>query len=63
MKELFMELINEMVKLSIPELEEVKKEWLESLEGQEVSERVVAFCMAATDLVIAKKREKEGAVL
>lgn len=63
MKELFIELINEMVKLSISDLEEVKKEWLEIIEGKEVSEKVVAFCMAATDLVIAKKREKEGAVL
>lgn len=61
MEELFIELINEMVKLSISDLEEVKKEWLESIEGKEVSERVVAFCMLATDLVIEKKREKEGA--
>lgn len=63
MKELFVELINKMAKLSIPELEAVKKEWLESLEGQEVSGRVVAFCMLATDLVIEKKREKEGAAV
>ena len=60
MEGLFIELINELVKLSVPELETVKKEWLEGLEGEEVSERVIAFCMGAADLVIATKREKEG---
>ena len=63
MEKLFIELINELVELSIPELEKVKKEWIESLEGQEVSERVIAFCMAAANLVIEKKREKEGAAV
>lgn len=63
MERLFIELINELVKLSVPELETIKKKWLEGLEGEEVSERVIAFCVGATDLVIATKREKEGAAV
>lgn len=63
MEGLFIELINELVKLSVPELETVEKEWLEGLEGEKVSERVIAFCMGAIDLVIATKRGKEGAAV
>ena len=61
MKELMLEIISELVKLSIPELEIVKKEWLSEMETKGVSESVVKLCQAAVDLVIEKKREKEGA--
>lgn len=61
MKELMLEIISELVKLSIPELEIVKKEWLSEMETKGVSECVVKLCRVAVDLVIEKKREKEGA--
>lgn len=61
MKELMLEIISELVKLSIPELEIVKKEWLSEMETKGVSESVVKLCQVAVDLVIEKKREKEGA--
>lgn len=61
MKELMLEIISELVKLSIPELEIVKKEWLSEMETKGVSERVVKLCRVAVDLVIEKKREKECA--
>lgn len=61
MKELMLEIISELLKLSIPELEIVKKEWLYEMETKGVSECVMKLCQAAVDLVIEKKREKEGA--
>lgn len=61
MKELMLEIISELLKLSIPELEIVKKEWLYEMETKGVSECVANLCRTAVDLVIEKKREKEGA--
>lgn len=61
MKELMLEIISELLKLSIPELEIVKKEWLYETETKGVSECVVKLCRTAVDLVVEKKREKEGA--
>lgn len=56
MKELMLEIISELLKLSIPELEIVKKEWLSEMETKGVSESVVKLCQAAVDLVIEKKK-------
>lgn len=56
-----LEIISELLKLSIPELETVKKEWPSEVETKGVSEPLVKLCQAAVDLVIEKKREKEGA--
>lgn len=63
MKELMLEIISELLKLSIPELETVKKEWLSELETKGIYEPLVKLCQAAVDLVIEKKREKEGATV
>lgn len=60
MKELMLEIISELLKMSIPELETVKKEWLSELETKGIYEPLVKLCQAAVDLVIEKKREKEG---
>lgn len=60
MKELMLEIISELLKMSIPELETVKKEWLSELEAKGIYEPLVKLCQAAVDLVIEKKREKEG---
>ena len=60
MKELMLEIISELLKMSIPELETVKKERLSELETKGVSEPLVKLCQTAVDLVIEKKREKEG---
>lgn len=57
MKELMLEIISELLKLSIPELEIVKKEWLSEMETKGVSESVVKLCQTAVDLVIEKKKE------
>ena len=54
MKKLMLEIISELLKLSIPE-------WLSEMKTKGVSECVVKLCRAAVDLVIEKKREKEGA--
>lgn len=62
MKELMLEIISELLKMSIPELETVKKERLSELETKGVSEPLVKLCQTAVELVIEKKREKEGAV-
>lgn len=56
MKELMLEIISELLKLSIPELEIVKKEWLYEMETKGVSECVVKLCRTAVDLVIEKKK-------
>lgn len=61
MKELMLEIISELLKLSIPELEIVKKEWISEMETKGISEPLVKLCQAAVGLVIEKKREKEGA--
>lgn len=58
-----LEIISELLKLSIPELETVKKEWLSELETKGIYEPLVKLCQAAVDLVIEKKREKEGATV
>lgn len=58
-----LEIISELLKLTIPELEVVKKEWLSEMETKGISEPLVKLCQAAVDLVIEKKREKEGAVV
>lgn len=58
MKELMLEIISELLKMSIPELETVKKERLSELETKGVSEPLVKLCQAAVDLAIEKKREK-----
>lgn len=62
MKELFRELTNELARMSITELETSKKEWTEDLESREMPEKVIIFCREVVDLVIEKKREKEGIV-
>lgn len=63
MKELMLEIISELLKMSIPELETVKKERLSELETKGVSEPLVKLCQTAVELVIEKKREKEGVVV
>lgn len=62
MKELFRELTNELARMSITELEIFKREWTEDLESREMPEKVIIFCREVVDLVIEKKREKEGIV-
>lgn len=55
MKELMLEIISELLKLSVPELEVVKKEWLSGFEDGNISEGVKNLCLAAIDLIIQKK--------
>ena len=63
MKELMLEIISELLKLSIPELETVKKEWICEMETKGISESLMKLCQTAVELVIEKKREKEGVVV
>lgn len=63
MKELMLEIISELLKLSIPELEIVKKEWPSEMETKGIAEPLVKLCQTAVELVIEKKREKEGVVV
>lgn len=63
MKELMLEIISELLKMSIPELETVKKERLSELETKGIAEPLVKLCQTAVELVIEKKREKEGVVV
>lgn len=55
MEETIMELITELLKLSVPELEVVKKEWFSGFEDGNISEGVKNLCLAAIDLIIQKK--------
>lgn len=55
MEEMIMELVTELLKLSVPELEVVKKEWLSGFEDGNVSESVKNLCLTAIDLVVQKK--------
>lgn len=55
MEEMIMELVTELLKLSVPELEVVKKEWLSGFEDGNVSECVKNLCLTAIDLVVQKK--------
>lgn len=63
MKELMLEIISELLKLSIPELEIVKKERPSEMETKGIAEPLVKLCQTAVELVIEKKREKEGVVV
>ncbi len=54
-----LEVISELLKLSITELETVKKEWLSEMETKGISEPLVKLCQTAVALIIEQKREKE----
>lgn len=55
MEEMIMELVTELLKLSVPELGVVKKEWLSGFEDGNISESVKNLCLTAIDLVVQKK--------
>ena len=55
MEEMIMELVTELLKLSVPELEVVKKEWFSGFEDGNVPECVNNLCLTAIDLVVQKK--------
>lgn len=55
MEEMIMELVTELLKLSVPELGVVKKEWLSEFEDGNISESVKNLCLTAIDLVVQKK--------
>lgn len=51
------ELVEELMKLSLPELLEFKKKWKQRLEAVEKDEHVQDVCMKIVNTVIAYKEE------
>lgn len=52
------ELIHELGKMSITELEDMRPVWAKELDKQGVEKMAKIYCMAMIDLVIEKKKEK-----
>lgn len=60
MENLFKELVYEFCKLTAPELEEIRREWIEQLREASIPAKVIAFCDELCSQIIKQKREKEG---
>lgn len=56
--DLTMELIDELGKMEIHELQEIEKKWMQELSEMEVTLWIQAYCKKLVELVIAKRREK-----
>lgn len=52
------ELIHELGKMSITELEGMRPVWAEALDKQGVGKMAKIYCLAMLDLVVEKKKEK-----
>ena len=61
MKELKREIIGELLETPLPVLIELRETWIADARRKGLSGIAVQFCEVALELVIEKKREKEGA--
>lgn len=60
MKDLKREIIGELLKAPLPVLIEFRETWIADARRKGLSGIAVQFCEVALELVIEKKREKEG---
>ena len=59
-EDLLKELTSELYELTAPELEEIRREWIEQLREASIPAKVIAFCDELCSQIIKQKREKEG---
>ena len=59
-EDLLKELTSELYELTAPELEEIRREWIEQMKVENMPETVITFCNELCSLIIKQKREKEG---
>lgn len=54
---LYIEIIKELLKLNVEQLEEVKKEWFKAGIESGINEKIMSVCMKLCDAVIRNKSE------
>lgn len=54
---LYIEIIKELLKFNVEQLEEIKKEWHERLKTIGMSENIILICTKLCDVVIRNKSE------
>lgn len=55
------ELIEELAKMTVPDLEEVRTTWISSLKDKKLSGCTIKLCEGTLEAIIKQKREREGA--
>ena len=53
----YKELIHELLKFNVEQLEEIKREWQEQIRVNGISEKIMNICMKLCDEVIRNKSE------
>lgn len=54
---LYIEIIKELLKFNVEQLEEIKREWQEQIRVNGISEKIMNICMKLCDAVIRNKSE------
>lgn len=54
---LYIEIIKELLKFNVDQLEEIKREWQEQIRVNGISEKIMSICMKLCDEVIMNKSE------